>query len=271
MPDAAPQPSSAQELYFLYELAKSFSSSLELDEVAETVLDGACALIGTEQGFLCALAFPGSDAAVQPLLQPLMLRGIAAADLQALLPRLAPVWEQRQVVKLEGTGSGPAAWRDLIAGPLVVRDQVHGLLGVMTATARPFTPREEERLNAAANLGALALENARLHDRIQREVKVLRALIQAAQQMGAGQLTPAQIAELEHSAGWGEISLLSQAFALMARQVIDREAALHQKVRELEIVIDEARRDRQIAEITETEYFQRIQQKVAELRAKRGR
>jgi len=43
----------------------------------------------------------------------------------------------------------------------------------------------------------------------------------------------------------------------------------HQKVRELEIVIDEARRDKQISEITDTDYFRRIQQKVEALRARR--
>jgi hypothetical protein len=52
--------------------------------------------------------------------------------------------------------------------------------------------------------------------------------------------------------------------------VIEREEALHQKVRELEIVIDEVKRNQQISEITETEYFQRIQQKVQDLRRKRN-
>ncbi len=270
-----PEQSSAQELYFLYELAKVFSSSLDLNEVAEYILDGACALIGTEQGFLCRLELPTPDTVTDPgglpTLNPYTLRGVSPSTLQALTGRLQPTWNSRQGVNLSQPEAVSGEWKDLLAAPLVVRDQVHGLLGVATATARAFTHREQQRLVSVANLAALALENARLHDQIQREVQVLRRLIHAAQQVGEGRLTAEQITELEGSPGWDEISQLSRVFAQMARQVIEREEALHQKVRELEIVIDEVKRDKQIAEITENEYFQRIQRKVMELRSKKNR
>lgn len=274
--------SSAQELFFLYELAKVFSSSLNIDEVAEYILDGACALIGTEQGFLCELELPRAAAAdhapdpiplseAQPGLRPYVLRDLSLPALQTLTPQLHPVWASRQGVYLSQTEAGSGGWKDLLAAPLIVRDQVHGILGVSTATARAFTAREQERLVSVANLGALALENARLHDQIQREVQMLRRLIQAAQQMGEGKLSAEQIVELEASVGWDEISNLSQAFAQMARQVIEREEALSRRVRELEIVIDEAKRDKEIAEITDSAYFQRVLQKVQELRERRDR
>lgn len=280
--------SNAQELYFLYELAKVFSSSLELSEVAEYILDGACALMGTEQGILCVLEIsgvsgPGAEpwsneekpAAPLPesrtVLRPLRLRNLSTRALEALAPCLEPVWGNRQVVTLSQRVAEADAWQDLAAAPLIVRDQVQGVLGVLTTSARAFTPREQERLASVASLGALALENARLHDQIQREVQMLRRLVQAAKEMGVGQLSVEEIAGLETSSGWDEISRLSQAFAQMARQVIQREERLTQKVRELEIVIDDAKRDRQIAEITETDYFRRIQEKAGELRRKRGR
>lgn len=271
---AALEQNSAQELFFLYELAKVFSSSLDLNEVAEYILDGACALIGTEQGFLCALEAPATidsapDSGRLPLLTPYTLRGLSLPALQALTPHLQAVWTDRQGVSLSQPEAESGLWKDLLAAPLIVRDQVHGILGVLTATTRSFTPRELERLVSVTNLAALALENARLHDQIQREVQMLRNLVQAAQQIGEGRLSTEQIAELEGSIGWDEISHLSRVFAQMARQVIEREDALNQKVRELEIVIDEAKRDRQIAEITENEYFQRIQKKVQELREKK--
>ena len=270
---AAPEQNSAQELFFLYELAKVFSSSLDLNEVAEYILDGACALIGTEQGFLCALEPPTVDSSPDPgglpLLTAYILRGISPSDLLALTPRLQAAWAGRQGMSLSQPEAILGVWKDLLAAPLVVRGEVHGLLGVATASARAFTPREQQRLVSVSNLAALALENARLHDQIQREVQMLRRLIHAAQQVGEGRLTAGQIGELEGSAGWDEISQLSRGFAQMARQVIEREEALHQKVRELEIVIDEAKRDKQIAEITENEYFQRIQKKVRELREKK--
>jgi hypothetical protein len=52
----------------------------------------------------------------------------------------------------------------------------------------------------------------------------------------------------------------------MATEVRARERRLTQEVHKLRIEIDEVRAARQVAEITETEYFQDLQRKVSELR-----
>jgi hypothetical protein len=52
----------------------------------------------------------------------------------------------------------------------------------------------------------------------------------------------------------------------MATEVRAREQRLKQEVRELRIEIDEVRAAQQVAEITETKYFQDLQRKVSELR-----
>ena len=52
----------------------------------------------------------------------------------------------------------------------------------------------------------------------------------------------------------------------MAAEVRARERLLKQEVRQLRIEIDEARAARQVAEITQTEYFQDLQAKASELR-----
>jgi hypothetical protein len=52
----------------------------------------------------------------------------------------------------------------------------------------------------------------------------------------------------------------------MATEVRAREQRLKQEVRELRIEIDEVRAARQVAEITETKYFQDLQRKASELR-----
>jgi two-component system cell cycle response regulator len=48
--------------------------------------------------------------------------------------------------------------------------------------------------------------------------------------------------------------------------VRSREQRLRQEVRQLRIEIDDARAARQVAEITQTEYFQDLQEKASELR-----
>jgi hypothetical protein len=52
----------------------------------------------------------------------------------------------------------------------------------------------------------------------------------------------------------------------MATEVRARERHLKQEVHKLRIEIDEVRAARQVAEITETEYFQDLQRKASQLR-----
>ena len=59
---------------------------------------------------------------------------------------------------------------------------------------------------------------------------------------------------------------LARTFQHMAREVQAREERLRQQVRELRIEIDEGQQARKVAEITESEYFQSLRGRAAELR-----
>jgi len=59
---------------------------------------------------------------------------------------------------------------------------------------------------------------------------------------------------------------LARVFQRMAREVALREAGLKQQVEDLRIEIDAAKRARQVLEITETDYFQQLQQRAQTLR-----
>ena len=52
----------------------------------------------------------------------------------------------------------------------------------------------------------------------------------------------------------------------MATEVLARDRLLKQEVRQLRVEIDEARAARQVAEITQTEYFQDLQARACTLR-----
>jgi hypothetical protein len=56
----------------------------------------------------------------------------------------------------------------------------------------------------------------------------------------------------------------------MARQVYAREQSLRRQVHELRVEIDEAKKAREVAEITETEYFRDLCAKAQRLRQRRG-
>ena len=59
---------------------------------------------------------------------------------------------------------------------------------------------------------------------------------------------------------------LARVFQRMAREVKAREDRLKQQVRELRIVIDEARQAKKVSEITESEYFQTLRGQADSLR-----
>ena len=253
---------SSRELFFLYELAKAFAASIDLAEVTEYVLDGACALLGAEQGFIFFVDDGGA-------LTTHSARGLDDAELHFLAGHLPGIVAERRAVTLEHPRNAEGA---ILAAPLVTHNKETGMIGVATIYTRRFTLQEQERLASVANLASLALENASLHDRAQRELAMLRRLIQAAQSMGMGEMTKEQAAELEQVMGRDELSRLGQAFGRMAQQVIQREESLRREVEALTIQIDTAKQARQVAEITETDYFQQLKTKAKELRgAKKGR
>jgi len=65
-----------------------------------------------------------------------------------------------------------------------------------------------------------------------------------------------------------ELGQLGRLFQKMIRQVYAREQRLKQQVQELRIEIDEAKRVRQVADIAETEYFQKLRHDAKDIRNK---
>jgi HAMP domain-containing protein len=63
-----------------------------------------------------------------------------------------------------------------------------------------------------------------------------------------------------------ELGQLARVFQRMTTQVKQREENLKQQVEELKIEIDQTRREQQVSQITQTDYFQELKQKVKEIR-----
>ncbi|MCJ7823621.1 MAG: hypothetical protein MUP44_01845, partial [Anaerolineales bacterium] len=58
------------------------------------------------------------------------------------------------------------------------------------------------------------------------------------------------------------------SLAVAALEAYIREQALHRQIQELRIEIDQAKKERQVAEITESDYFQELREKARELRSR---
>src|SRR5207247_8843358 len=131
-------------------------------------------------------------------------------------------------------------------------------MGAEDYLPKPFDP---VLLRARINAG---LARKRLHDLEQEYLEQVGHVAAAAADVETGTFESRQldgVASRDDALGQ-----LARVFQQMASAVRAREQRLKREVRKLRIEIDEARAARQVAEITETEYFQDLQRKVSELR-----
>jgi len=63
-----------------------------------------------------------------------------------------------------------------------------------------------------------------------------------------------------------EIGILAEVFDMMVGKVEHREQSLRQEVQRLQIEIDESKRQNQVNEIVETEFFQELVTRAQEMR-----
>ena len=119
---------------------------------------------------------------------------------------------------------------------------------------------------ALVGIGVAVAAGALIAQRLSRP---LLRLTSAARLMVDSQLTSEQAIALAETPDNDEIAELSRVFGRMAREVIQREVGLRSQVQVLTVLIDEAKRGREVAEITESEYFQSLAQRSKEIRARR--
>ncbi len=66
-----------------------------------------------------------------------------------------------------------------------------------------------------------------------------------------------------------EIASLAEVFEIMVAKVSQREQTLRRKVEELQIVVDDAKRQKEVSEIVDTGFFQELQEKARVMRRRR--
>jgi methyl-accepting chemotaxis protein len=119
---------------------------------------------------------------------------------------------------------------------------------------------------ALVGIGVAIAAGALIARRLSRP---LLRLTSAARLIESSQLSNEQATALTETTDNDEIAELSRVFGRMAREVIQREVGLRSQVQVLTVLIDEAKRGREVAEITESEYFQSLAQRSKEIRARR--
>jgi two-component system, cell cycle response regulator len=155
------------------------------------------------------------------------------------------------------------ALRDIPVIMISGLDEIDSVVRCIEAGAADYLPKPFNPVLLRARIGA-CLEKKWLRD---HEVEYLRSVARvtsAAAAIEAGEFEPGALTEV--AARPDALGRLARVFQDMAREIYAREQRLKQQVQQLRIEVDEAKRARQVAEITDTDYFQQLQQKARDLR-----
>jgi len=175
------------QLELFYQLARELTSTLDLEQLLRRVLEVTIQNLEAEHGFFFLLDAKGravrrfsartdtSAAEIEPATVQLLEGGLAGWALY-----------HQQVALAVDTSTDPrwipyqdAPWEagSALVVPLVHRGQPNGLLTLTHSRRRFFTERHAALAQVIAGQAAIAVENARLHSKVQEERSFLEQLI----------------------------------------------------------------------------------------------
>jgi hypothetical protein len=149
---------------------------------------------------------------------------------------------------------------------------------LVAQTGRPLAPVEGYLVYcliayAGALLAGRAIESGLRRDflirrRDQEYIRNVAIVTNAARDVEAGAFEPPSLDPVAHRVD--ALGQLARTFQRMASEVRAREQRLQQEVEELRVEIDHAKRAREVAQVTNSDYFKRLRQRAAEMRRGQG-
>ena len=167
----------------LYEVARTVNSTLSLPVVLNLIVESTAKAMNAKG---CALRLLSPD---REYLELGAVYGLSAAYLAK-----GPVQVSKTQVAVEALKGKPVVVLDagddprlqypeeavregiasMLAVPIMVKGMSIGLIRVYTAERREFTPEEIEFLEAVANLGGIAIDNARTYEALEQQFVAIR-------------------------------------------------------------------------------------------------
>ena len=171
----------AQELNVLYDVGKSVSSSLDLEEVLHRVVEAAVYVVGAEEGSLMLLDEDRGE---------LYIRASKNVDSKAQSVRkrvtdslAGTVLQSKQAVAIGNDSPTERKFtgllvKSLIYVPLILQDKAIGVLGVMNYFQEGSFDRNDTRaLAALGGYATIAINNANMFKETERERNILGAIV----------------------------------------------------------------------------------------------
>src|SRR5215470_3022588 len=156
-------------------------------------------------------------------------------------------------------------WRDIPVIMISALDEIESVVRCIEQGAEDYLPKPFDPVLLRARIGA-CLEKKHLRDQEVLYLKDVGHVTRAAAAVETGQFATEILDNVRKRPD--ELGQLARVFQRMAQEIADREEQLKQQIQVLRIEIDQAKKARQVSEITETEYFQELRKKAKELRLK---
>ncbi len=160
------------------------------------------------------------------------------------------------------------AWRDIPVIIISALDDMDNTVKGIAMGAEDYLPKPFDAVLLKARIGA-CLEKKRLRNQEVEYLHNVALVTEAAAAVEAETFDPDSLSSV--AARQDKLGQLARVFQRMAREVYAREQRLKLQVEQLKIELDETKRSRQVAEITESEYFQRLESQIEEIRNARKR
>ncbi len=162
------------EIFFTHEFFKALTTFSSVDDVTSLIVDGANGILGAE--ISAVYLFDHRDWTLRLRASQGRLEEYFRPSVPVSETLLGVAFREGFVQQADVTeGAGLAEWtmrpeevRSQAAMPLRSGDSVIGVLLIASAMYREFTQAERDRLQVIANQSSLALQNALLHEELER-------------------------------------------------------------------------------------------------------
>jgi len=172
-----------QALHALYEVGQTISSTLELEEVLNQVMDRIIQLTGAERSLLMLQDEETGEMEVS-VARNVDKAVLAQADFSVSRTIVQQVATEGKPVATTNAQADPRfasqesvvaySLRSILCVPLIVRDRVTGVIYADNRIRTGlFGDKERDLLAAFANQAAIAIDNARLFDRVRQQLAAI--------------------------------------------------------------------------------------------------
>jgi DNA-binding response OmpR family regulator len=155
--------------------------------------------------------------------------------------------------------------RDIPVIMISAADEIDSVVKGIELGAEDYLPKPFDPILLKARINA-CLEKKHLRDQEVQYLQQVKRVTAAAAEVEAGAFDPASLADVAERTD--ALGTLAKMFQRMALEVRAREERLRQQLEALTIKIDETKKSAQVAEITDTDYFQNLQKEAARFRSR---